>query len=362
MRKSLAALLFAPMLMLASGQACSCTVFELNPQDGKHHVVFGRNYDWPVEVGLVLVNKRDMHKSALLMNGGNAAKWTARYGSLTFNQFGRDMPNGGINEAGLVIEVLWLNDTNYAASDARPAMNALAWIQYQLDTAATVAEVIASDKAVRVSPEFSPRLHYFVCEQSGACAAIEFVKGKMVAHASGELPLRVLANDTYAASLEHWQGLGKVDSPRDVGGNRDASQNRFSRAAVMVKAYDAKPERPAVDYAFSILQEVYFGRLTAWSIVYDDTSKHVFFNTRANSKVRTLDLAKFDFSCATPMKMMDINASGSGDVSNAMLDYNAEGNRMLLQAAMRETSLTSSLPPSVTEAVARHAESATCGK
>lgn len=91
--------------------------------------MFGRNYDWPVEVGLVLVNKRDMHKTALLINGGQAAKWTARYGSLTFNQFGRDLPNGGINEAGLVIEVLWLNDTGYAAADARPALNALAWIQ-----------------------------------------------------------------------------------------------------------------------------------------------------------------------------------------------------------------------------------------
>jgi hypothetical protein len=184
----------------------------------------------------------------------------------------------------------------------------------------------------------------------------------MVAHGSGAMPLRVLANDTYAESLEHWQGLGKVDSPRDIGGNRDASLNRFSRAAVMVKAYDAKPDKPAVDYAFYILQEVYFGRLTAWSIVYDDISKHFFFNTRANSKVRTLDLAKFDFSCATPMKMTDVNASGSGDVSGTMLDYNEEGNRILLRAAMRETSLTSSLPRSVTEAVAHHAESAGCGK
>jgi choloylglycine hydrolase len=370
LRKPFAALSFtalplAAIAMLASFPSFACTVFELNPQDGKHHVVFGRNYDWPVEVGLVLVNKRDMRKTALLMNGGKAATWTARHGSLTFNQFGRDLPNGGINEAGLVIEVLWLNDTNYAASDARPALNALAWIQYQLDTAATVAEVIASDKDVRISPEFSPKLHYFVCEQSGACATIEFVKGKMVAHRSGdsgELPLRVLANDTYAESLEHWQGLGKVDSPHDIGGNRDASLNRFSRAAVMVKAYDAKPDKPAVDYAFSILQEVYFGRLTAWSIVYDDTSKHVFFNTRANSKVRTLDLAKFDFSCSTPMKMMDINAAGSGDVSGAMLNYNEAGNRMLLQAAMSETRLTSSLPSSVMEAIARHAESATCAK
>lgn len=362
MRKHLAAFFSLAALLQATDTASACTAFELNPQDGKHHVVFGRNYDWPVEVGLVLVNKRDMRKSALLMNGGQAAKWTSRYGSLTFNQFGRDLPNGGINEAGLVVEVLWLNETGYAAADSRPAMNALAWIQYQLDTASTVAEVIASDKEVRVSPEFSPRLHYFVCEQSGACASIEFIKGKMVAHSSGALPLRVLTNDTYAESIEHWQGLGKIDSPRDVGGNRDASKNRFSRAAVMVKAYDAKPDKPAVDYAFSILQEVFFGSLTAWSIVYYDTSKHVFFNTRANTKLRTIDFSKLDFSCATPMKMMDINASGSGDVSNSMLNYSEEGNRILLRAAMRETSLTSSLPPAVTDAVARHAETATCGK
>lgn len=364
MRNTLAALVgaFLFSLFLAPGRLSACTAFELNPKDGKHHIVFGRNYDWPVEVGLVLVNKREMQKSALLMNGGEPAKWTAHYGSLTFNQFGRDLPNGGINEAGLVIEVLWLNETGYPAPDKRPSLNALSWIQYQLDTAANVADVIASDRQIRVSPEFSPRLHYLVCEQSGACATIEFIKGRMVAHSAGELPLPLLTNDTYADSIDHWKDLGKVDSVRDIGGNRDTSLNRFSRAAVMVKAYDEKPDQPPVNYAFSILQEVYFGRLTAWSIVYDDTAKRVYFNTRANSKVRIIDFAKLDFSCSTPMKMMDINASGSGDVSGTMLDYSAQGNRILLDAAMRETSLTSALPSSVTDAVARHAESATCRK
>src|SRR5579871_2714145 len=150
LRKPHAALAIVAAAFVATNHATACTAFELNPQGGKHHVVFGRNYDWPVEVGLVLVNKHDMKKTALLMNGGRPATWTARYGSLTFNQFGRDLPNGGINEAGLVIEVLWLNETGYAAPDKRPSLNALTWIQYQLDTAASVADVLASDRQVRV--------------------------------------------------------------------------------------------------------------------------------------------------------------------------------------------------------------------
>jgi choloylglycine hydrolase len=60
--------------------------------------VFGKNYDWDVADGLVIVNKRGVAKTA--MTNDNPAKWTSKYGSVTFNQYGREMPCGGINEAG----------------------------------------------------------------------------------------------------------------------------------------------------------------------------------------------------------------------------------------------------------------------
>jgi penicillin V acylase-like amidase (Ntn superfamily) len=79
-----------------------------------------------------------------------AAEWVSRYGSVTFNQYGREMPNGGINEAGLVVETLMLpRARNPAPTTGRAVI--VAWVQYQLDNSGTVAEVIASDANVRIS-------------------------------------------------------------------------------------------------------------------------------------------------------------------------------------------------------------------
>ena len=36
------------------------------------------------------------------------ARWTSKFGSVTFNQYGKDNPMGGVNERGLVIEVMEL--------------------------------------------------------------------------------------------------------------------------------------------------------------------------------------------------------------------------------------------------------------
>ena len=40
--------------------------------------------------GLLVVNQRGMVRTALVGPGDRAAKWTSRYGSVTFNQYGRD--------------------------------------------------------------------------------------------------------------------------------------------------------------------------------------------------------------------------------------------------------------------------------
>src|SRR5581483_9546892 len=108
-----------------------------------------RNLDWDWENGLVFINARQVQKRAFVL-GPNAATWTSKYGSVTFNQFGRELPFGGMNEAGLVVENMWLTETQYPAGDSRPEINMLQWIQYQLDTCSTVAEVIENDKRIRL--------------------------------------------------------------------------------------------------------------------------------------------------------------------------------------------------------------------
>ena len=52
------------------------------------------------------------------------ATWTAQYGSITFNQYGRELPTGGINEAGLVVESMALSEARYPEPDHRPYIGA----------------------------------------------------------------------------------------------------------------------------------------------------------------------------------------------------------------------------------------------
>src|SRR5215210_4777214 len=118
----------ALLLVLGASAADACTTFCTRG-------LFGRNYDFEIGHGMVLVNKRGLTKTS---QREQPASWTSRYGSVTFNQFGRDNATGGMNEKGLVVELMWLGGTEYPKADARPELGTLEWIQYQLDTAATV--------------------------------------------------------------------------------------------------------------------------------------------------------------------------------------------------------------------------------
>ena len=78
---------------------------------------------------------------------------------------------GGMNETGLVVEVMWLQGTKYPARDERPALRELSWVQYQLDNCCTIGEVIATDSKIRITGDSAP-IHYLVCDTSGNAAVL----------------------------------------------------------------------------------------------------------------------------------------------------------------------------------------------
>lgn len=81
----------------------SCTTFFINTPN---HKVFGRNYDWMIGTGKIIQNKRGVIKNSLVKQNEQSISWTSKYGSVTFNQFDKEFPLGGMNEKGLVVEVL----------------------------------------------------------------------------------------------------------------------------------------------------------------------------------------------------------------------------------------------------------------
>src|SRR5258706_15796013 len=106
-----------------------CTTF-LVEAGGERAV--GKCYDWHLGHGMVVANARGRVKRAIVLAPGErAAEWRAEHASLTFNQYGVELPNGGMNDAGLVVEIMWLDSTVLPAPDARPAGGELQWVPYK---------------------------------------------------------------------------------------------------------------------------------------------------------------------------------------------------------------------------------------
>ena len=293
--------------LLGASTAFPCTTFVL---EGEVRVYFGRNLDWYSEDGLVVINQRNIHKTAFVTPGNAPAKWTSRYGCVTFNSVGLEMPAGGMNEAGLVVENMWLGQTRYPAADSRPAVNLLEWIQYQLDNCRTVAEVVATDERLRIDPRTIPaRVHYLVCDAGGDCASIEFLDGKMVCHRGENLPCRALANDTYDASAAyvkaHPEPEGNVRTLR-AAYRKQKIDGRFAHAAARAARFKPGTTRQDVDYAFETLDEVCQGSLTVWRLVYDVPNRRIHFRTRSHPQERTLDLKSMDFTCGRPVQFFNL--------------------------------------------------------
>jgi len=322
--KKLYCLVLLSMLLWQAANACTTFFLEKNGQ-----MVFGKNYDWITGTGMIHTNLRGLAKSSLPLEKGNALHWTSRYGSTTFNQYGKEFPNGGMNETGLVVELMWLTESEYPAKDKRPALSVLQWIQYQLDNCSTIDEVIATDKMLRITSTGTPQ-HYLVADSKGQVATIEFLEGKMVIHRGNELPYPVLANSTYQASL--------LTTNKTTGA---FSTDRFSTACQMVQQY-WKPvsKKPIIDYSFDILNKVAQPGFTKWSIVYDITNRKVYFKTASNIQVKSFALTDFDYACSSSALYYNVNKGDKGNISRSFATYSSQQNKLTLKTAFKESGNT----------------------
>ncbi len=334
--------LLTVLLAFASFPAPSpaCTTFCV---ENAGALIFGKNYDWSADAGLFVVNKRGVAKqSDQTTDGGRTISWTSRFGSTTFNQFGREFPSGGMNEAGLVIELLWLNETKYPEPDDRPSVSLLTWIQYQLDNKESVAELLASDGEIRITDHSSGRCHFLVADASGAVATVEFLDGALVAHTGDDLVAPVLANDRYDRSakyLRQHKGFGGSKRPMKTG----ASLDRFVRGADSWRNEVSDP----IEHAFATLAEVSQGSRTKWSIVYDIRNRVVHYKTFRSSARKYFAFTDADFACDTPVRFLDLNADVAGNLNEHLVPYDPVENLRIITDACRNVSFLQHLAPEV---------------
>ena len=123
--------------------------------------------------------------------------------------FGREFPDGGMNQAGLSISEMTLRGTRYPAGPFTTRLYHHAWMQYLLDNFATVPEVI--DSLETVVPEGHCEWHFFLADREGRAAVIEFLDGRTVVRTGDALPWKLLTNSSYAEALtllSEFEGFG----------------------------------------------------------------------------------------------------------------------------------------------------------
>ena len=278
--------------------------------------VFATNYDNISDLCLLFINKRGQRKTGLSAStNGEVLRWTARYASITFNVGGYQLPWAGMNERGLMLSTMQLRETVPPEPDERPPLDyGPLWMQYVLDTCATVDEVVAATRRVRI---VQVEDHYLIADRLGNGAVIEFLDGEMVVHSGNDLPVKALTNGLYTESMNVWNQYRQAGNDDYSGLNSEF--RRFCLSADQVTSFHPTDSETAVDYAFDALQIVSDGS-TQMSIVFDTTTTRAYFKTRDHRETRYVDLYDFNLGCDTPVQMLDIHTPSSGNITGLFFD------------------------------------------
>ena len=223
-------------------------------------VATGRSMDWKTEMHSNLwVFPKGIERNG--ETGANSLKWTSKYGSVVTSAF-EIASTDGMNEKGLVANLLWLPETEYPVRDqSKPGLAITAWVQYMLDNFATVDEAVAfiDENTFQVVSDLMPdgsrlaTLHLSISDATGDCAIFEYTGGKLTVYHSKEY--KVMTNSpTYNKQLalnEYWKSIGGLSFL--PGTNRPS--DRFARASFYINALPQTDDvRIAIASVFSVIR------------------------------------------------------------------------------------------------------------
>jgi penicillin V acylase-like amidase (Ntn superfamily) len=307
-------------LTFASSVADACTrCVYLGPQDT---VVVARSMDWAEDPGTNLFCfPRGMKRDGAA--GPNSIAWTSKYGSVVC-AFYEVSTVDGMNERGMVANVLYLVESNYGKSDGKkPTLSIAAWAQYALDNYATVAEAVESlskEPFVIVAPTLPDghlgQGHLALSDPSGDSAIFEYLDGKLHVHHGRQY--QVMTNspayDQQLALNTYWEQIGGLAML--PGTNRAA--DRFARASFFIKTIPQTDDpKKAVASVFSVIRGVSVPlglttpsqpniASTVWRTLYDHKNKVFYFDSATSPTVFWTPLADLDFKAGAPVKKLTL--------------------------------------------------------
>jgi len=242
------------------------------------------------------------------------------------------MPNGGINEAGLVVEQTTLWQSTYTDDDRLPAVGELQWIQLLLDTCASVKEAMQVAYGVRIAQPMS-KLHYMIADRSGDCAIFEFLGGVMYIYRGSSLPFSIMANTPYTEAIkdledkeERWR-IAYSDYDRN-------SMERFFKGATRLADVIPVSERERLQFTQDTLEFVR-REDTAYTLIYDLEKMQLHFATSIYPDMKTVRIGALDFSSDAAPLALNLQKPAV-----SYINFNVEMNRRVAESFFRDPVLT----------------------
>ncbi len=317
-----AGLAAALSLILIHGQTLACTrIVYIGPEQ---RVLTGRSMDWSLPmVSNLWIFPRGMQRTGAA--GPRSIEWTSRYGSLILT--GYDIATvDGMNEKGLVANLLWLVDAEYPKDDGKtPRLSLSLWAQYMLDSFASVSEAVAYlrstplDLATGEVPGQPGRLttvHLSLSDATGDSAILEWIDGELIIHHSREY--RAMTNEPrfedQLAINQYWKGV----NAREFLPGTSRAADRFVRASYYVdRVVQSDDPRIAAAATFSVVRNAStpFGitlenapnlSTTRWRVVADQKQLRYYVEAALSPNVFWVDLGNLDFSDGAPVMKLDL--------------------------------------------------------
>ncbi|HPI68801.1 MAG TPA: erythromycin esterase family protein [Bacteroidales bacterium] len=240
----------------------ACTAFCLKSNG---NIYLSKNLDWPIDWGYLFLNERGIDKSVLTSSviSPEEFHWISKYRSITFNQFGKEFPLGGMNEKGLVIEELNMQSVKDKNDSRKTPINEFQFVQYILDNFESVGEITEYLDQFQYQPLFG-YLHYIIADRSGDILIIEYNGSDFSLFHPNLTGFTVLSNNKYEESVKYCSNFSEFGGHMTIK-NRKGSNERFVFTAKLIA--DFKNNSP-VEYSFMILDSIKQND-TRWSLVYD---------------------------------------------------------------------------------------------
>ncbi|MGD0764389.1 MAG: linear amide C-N hydrolase [Roseiarcus sp.] len=307
-------------------------------------VITGRNTDWNDDMRTNLwAFPRGIKRDGAA--GPAAPTWTSKYGSVVAS--GYDLGTAdGMNERGLVANMLFLAASNYGRLNGKPPLSTSLWAQYALDNFATVEEAVQALQAepFRLVTATLPngivaQVHLSISDATGDSAVFEYIDGKLVIHHGRQY--QVMTNDpTFDKQLAisaYWEEVGGAAF---LPGSTRAA-DRFARAtyfikslpkAVVPKFIASVPERSYANQAaasvLSVMRSVStpfgyeppgggYASSTIWRTVADQKNKVYFFDSATSPDAFWVPLADLDLKEGAPVRKLTLTGGKvySGDAA-----------------------------------------------